>query len=65
MSHEPNYDATELNSMVEAIQIIDRLERIALDAELHPVFCKLFHAKEYIQKRQAEVLASVLAPEVQ
>ena len=60
---EATYNVPELEGLKEAREIINQFEVQAIN--LDPIWRKLFHAKEYIEKRQNEVLASVLAPEVE
>jgi hypothetical protein len=63
MSHEVSYSVPEVDGLVEASKIVNRLATEA--AFNQPICIKLLHVKKYIQERQVEVLASVLNPEVQ
>jgi hypothetical protein len=58
-----SYDPAEVEGLTEAYKLIERLQGQTIN--LDPVWRKLFHAKEYIVKRQNEVLAATLNPEVQ
>ena len=61
MSLEVSYNVPEVEGLVEAAEIFRRLQMQTVYN--YPIWRKLYHASEYIKKRQGEVLAATLAPE--